>query len=1098
MNSSYTLLRPNIQKAVYHYLLDYHKQSKLSCDTFGDLQLFINTYFEASSTLLGPEDLVSLIPNDQLSTKLNSLQPQDLVFYLQPDTNTNSTLWSIILSHYANISKLGQVMDPLNIKTVDITVTVFKTVWPIFVSNSGSLNSSEMDKWFNVRFNNTIKLITLEQLNITEVITASCLFYQNLVKTLSMHYEDYSASTRQDIYDVFRKYLQTGPKPRCYTDDNNSWMVNNLQVYLTFCSADDLRSFSNEVTLQQFSVDNKTLALVKTLSLKEDLKVYYAQLLTTENPDFPLEDIPQSILCYAIANLNVGHIAGDQAIATLKFLKMCNYSNNSTVDKDALPGLLSSVPEITSQVLTSLGSLAVGLSTSTILQITNGSILLTSMSTLSATTGWSVTQASAIVIKVIQNNYQVTVENLEKLRSLVIGLPSSKINNLTSKDILSLSGNLTFTTYMEQAPVALRQRFVQRVIQASSAQSIFLSVPANLASAIPASNLVATTLNISQINRMKWTRRQAQVFFQTLLIQNTNYSILSSNILQGFTCGAAKNLNEAQFVNLIKSMTGKLVNLESSQLNCLAKRLSMNGAPADFASYPNDVLLYLGPYTKPSVCADYFTLVGKANIDQLAQGSVRRTSLLSSARRCLSISNTGRIAKETLQKLGNLVCDLTAQEILNSDSYILKALKNCSSFTDSQRSGILQKLKAIYGAPSTWTVSSMDQIGSLASSIEGTTLRLIDKIVRRQFFPGFLTAIKIQYKKLFTFVMSQLKVSLRLATRAAPDCEELTTDMIAKQKEYIVVTYTAVQLDTCLSNKTLRDNLETLGSLAFDNDQLKVLKNKLDTVFPTTVPELYLLQMGNIASMYSTKEISQWNITAVDTLAAVLGGASWATNDSKINALVTQYLRSSNVTFDGTALSVLAPYICGINETLIRKIPANELRNSIEPLDLSTCTQGNKDLLYSKMKAAYSSYESSSNAYFQIMRTVLGGAPSQDLVVFAKGLSEMDLTTFTGLNPAEVKKLNAENIKNLIGINFLDINMISRSTVLQAWVSAKTQTEVNKLGLNATGGVRETLPDGFIVISPVTETSGASSLKFTYLLYFFTIGVIFSINNLFL
>ncbi|XP_075687704.1 uncharacterized protein LOC142656664 [Rhinoderma darwinii] len=247
MNSSYGLLKPTIQKAIYQYLLDYHTKSNLTCDTSDDLQLFITTYFGAFSTLISPKDLVSLIPSDQLSTKLTSLKPEDMIIYLQPDTNMNSTVWSIMLSHYTNISKLGQVMDLLNIKTEDITVTVFKTVWPTFVSKSGFLNDYEMDKWFNVRFNNTIKLITLEQLNINEVITANCLFYQNLVKTLSIHYEDYSGNTRQDIYNVFKNYLQTHPQPKCYTD--YSWIVENLQVYITFCSADDLRSFSSNETL---------------------------------------------------------------------------------------------------------------------------------------------------------------------------------------------------------------------------------------------------------------------------------------------------------------------------------------------------------------------------------------------------------------------------------------------------------------------------------------------------------------------------------------------------------------------------------------------------------------------------------------------------------------------------------------------------------------------------------------------------------------------------------------------------------------------------------------------------------------------------------
>ncbi|XP_073502324.1 mesothelin-like [Phyllobates terribilis] len=1070
--------------------------SALACGASDDLQLFIVTYFKASSALLSPEDLVSLLQNETLLTKLNSLKPQDLVFYLQPDSNTNSTLWSIILSHYTNISKLGEVMELLNIKMDDINLTVFKTVWPIFVSNSNLLSESDINTWFSVRFNNFIKLITLEQLNITGVINANCSFYENLVKTLSKHYGEYSDITSQDIYNVLKEYLQTGPKPRCYTEGNNSWIVYHLQDYLSFCSVDDLESFSNETLLQQFSVDNDTLALVKRLTLNEDLKAYYAQLLTTENSNFPLNDIPQNILCYAIANINIGNITGDQATVTLNLLKYCNYSVNSTVDKEALSGLLSSATQITSSLLQSLGSLAVGLSTSTI-ENTNSITLSESLSTLSNIDGWKISQASAIVSKIIQTDSLITADTLQNLGTLIIGVSSSKINSLTSKDILILASNSIFCTHMEQAPVALKQKFVQEIIKASSSKNIFQSVPPNLASEIPVSNLLSSSLNFSDISAMKWTTSQAQVIFRTVLIQITDYSILHSNILQGFTCGAANNLNNNQFVSLIKSMNGKSVNLESSQLNCLAKRLTMSGAAADFSSYSSDVLLYLGPYTQPPECVNYFTSVGKANIDLLAQGSARRVSLMSSARTCLNIGSASVITKETLQKLGSLACDLTDNEIKNSDPYILQALKSCKSFTDSQKAAILLKLKAIYGDPSLWTVSTMGQIGSLSSVIDGATLKLINTAVRRQFFPAFLTTLKTQYKTVFLLVISQLKVSSRIVTRAASDCEELTTDLIAKQKDYIVISYTAEQLETCLSNITLKDNLEILGSLAFENNQLQVLKSKLDTIFPT-VPEQYLIQIGNIARMYSTQEISLWNITTVDTLAAVLGGASWQTNDLKITALVTQYLSSSNARLDGTALTVLAPYICGLDEATIQKIPDNELTISSQSLDTSNCTQNQKDLLFSKMKSAYSTSDNSTNAYFEIMRTVIGGSKSEDLLLFARGYPEMDLTTFTSLNPSAVKKLGAENIKALLGNSISDINTIINSSVLQAWVSANTQTEINKLGLGVTGGVNETLPDGFIVISLVTPTSGASSFSFIYLLQACTLVAIFYTNNLFL
>ncbi|XP_075037427.1 uncharacterized protein LOC142098480 [Mixophyes fleayi] len=334
MDASYDLLKSDIQKAVYQYLFFYHKRSNMTCDTSGDLQVFITSFFRKFSAVLSPGDLVSLMPYNQLSVKLNSLKPQDLVTHLQADSNVNSTAWSIILSHYTNITNLGHVLDLLSMKMVNVSATVFSAVWSTFVSNSGSLNSSEMDQWFNIRFNDSIKLITLEELNATGIMDASCLFYGSLVKALSTHYQDYSDSMRQDIYSVFKKYLQTGPTPRCYTAGNDSWIVYYLQRYLTYCSATDLESFSsNETLLQQFSVDPTTLAMVATLDLTEDLKIYYAQLLATENPKFPLQGIPKNILCYAIGKLNISITTENenQTNTTLGLLKTCNITNGTNL-----------------------------------------------------------------------------------------------------------------------------------------------------------------------------------------------------------------------------------------------------------------------------------------------------------------------------------------------------------------------------------------------------------------------------------------------------------------------------------------------------------------------------------------------------------------------------------------------------------------------------------------------------------------------------------------------------------------------------------------------------------------------------------------------
>ncbi|PIO27403.1 hypothetical protein AB205_0014880, partial [Aquarana catesbeiana] len=451
------------------------------------------------------------------------------------------------------------------------------------------------------------------------------------------------------------------------------------------------------------------------------------------------------------------------------------------------------------------------------------------------------------------------------------------------------------------------------------------------------------------------------------------------------------------------------------------------------------------PVTSKSQCKDYFTRVGQANIYLLPQGSTKRTSLLSSAISCLNI-NSNNITKENLVTLGYLACDLTGKEIMGCDSYVLEALKNCSSFTTDQRVAIVTRLKAKYGDSSTWTLSTMTMIGSLSSTLDHATVMRISKTVKIKFFPGLLSSLKVQDKTTFTFVLSQLTASSRITRDVFVSCdEELTIDMINQQMDLIAATYSAAQLDACITNTTLLDSLSLLGSLAFADDQLQVLKDRLDMIFSNGVPEPYLIQLGNIARMYSEEEMSLWNITSVDKLATLIQSASRNSNDAKVNELVQRYLQLNypNASLDGTLLTILAPYISSLNETLIQNISSENLGNSSQPLEISTCSQTSKNLLFDKMKLVYSSYDNSSNEYYQIMKPVIGGARASDLIAFASGFPEMDLTTFTSLNPDKVKELSVQNIMNLLGDNVLEINTIFSSSVLLAWAEANNQSEIN-------------------------------------------------------
>nr|XP_025043644.1 uncharacterized protein LOC112546850 [Pelodiscus sinensis] len=76
----------------------------------------------------------------------------------------------------------------------------------------------------------------------------SCSSYQEIVKALNIHYQDYTVETQQGIYTVLKNYLlQPGVKPKCYNQsdgeqNSTAWFLNYLGKYLSYCNVEDLRT----------------------------------------------------------------------------------------------------------------------------------------------------------------------------------------------------------------------------------------------------------------------------------------------------------------------------------------------------------------------------------------------------------------------------------------------------------------------------------------------------------------------------------------------------------------------------------------------------------------------------------------------------------------------------------------------------------------------------------------------------------------------------------------------------------------------------------------------------------------------------------------
>ncbi|NXD13913.1 MSLN protein, partial [Nothocercus nigrocapillus] len=167
------------------------------------------------------------------------------------------------------------------------------------------------------------------------------------------------------------------------------------------------------------------------------------------------------------------------------------------------------------------------------------------------------------------------------------------------------------------------------------------------------------------------------------------------------------------------------------QLRCLAAMVTLQGIPKDLDSYPKDLLLFLSPsdYATTGSCWQYFTNIGKANLDVLQRESSQRKQLLLEALACLKIPGT-QVNEENAEVLGRLVCDLNGEYIRSSGGILLKQLNQCESFLPEQEEAIRSVISSgntKYGPPSAWSTSTLNELSGLIPVFGHSILQQIPK-----------------------------------------------------------------------------------------------------------------------------------------------------------------------------------------------------------------------------------------------------------------------------------------------------------------------------------------------------------------------------------
>ncbi|XP_032897002.1 mesothelin [Amblyraja radiata] len=262
--------------------------------------------------------------------------------------------------------------------------------------------------------------------------------------------------------------------------------------------------------------------------------------------------------------------------------------------------------------------------------------------------------------------------------------------------------------------------------------------------------------------------------------------------------------------------------------------------------------------------------------------------------------------------------------------------------------------------------------------------------------------------------------------------------------------YTAIELDACLSNSLLERNLTQLGLIAFGQDQLLVLMMKLSQIYPNGVPEEVIRKLGFIITVYGPEEITTWNITMPTTLILVLRNSP---NMNTTGTVLQNYLGRSGPLTAAVLSEINGPVLCSLSEANLRTIVPEELRKA-SPLNISTCTQPKKNIIYGIAATAFQNETAVPSVYFPLIEPYLPGAPLSALQSLSTQNINMNYTTFRNLNPDVVEKLTAAELRGLLGINLMALKNNENDLIVQRWVRTHSPFEVNSLGVNLVGGLK--------------------------------------------
>ncbi|XP_026878354.2 mesothelin-like protein, partial [Electrophorus electricus] len=474
-----------------------------------------------------------------------------------------------------------------------------------------------------------------------------------------------------------------------------------------------------------------------------------------------------------------------------------------------------------------------------------------------------------------------------------------------------------------------------------------------------------------------------------------------------------------------------------------------------FNDYPADMLLYYDySLIGQSVCQAYFSALGNADFTVFSNTlAFRRQLLFNNARQCLGISGLN-ISQMQLIVLGNMVCVLNGSYIQNSDPYVLEMLKRCPDLSADQSSAVESMLltgHTIYGAPTSWNVTTLTNLGSLPlylSSVFWSQFTMNNKV---QFFRTFLPQqIRGSVSRvLISNMMTEAAYSSRPQTKSTYRAKRDTACTMGQITQVQVSDgsfpfgYDVTQFNACLSVQVLKDNLATIAQKAMGSGYQRVILDKLNQAYPTGISNEVLQVLGPASRAATSDDISRWTVTKIDTLSNLMNSTYGSWTPSQVQAIVSKYLSGTGNSLGSFELNALrGAKLCALNTSILTNITSTSLQHA-EAISVSNCSLEQKQALFTIAEVAFSDrtlYKStratntiSRTSYF-LTQSLLGGARLPYVEALCRSNISMDLNTFISLNQEVINALSVPQVKQLLGRNLPDLKTYENASAVHSWV----------------------------------------------------------------